>query len=96
MVEQICGHISGFLSALDVLHRPNQQPQKVCATIGALYQCFKKCTQCVVIENQHSNYCKVTKKKIGNGNHVFIVVSWEYDNNCAKKCAFTTILGNRI
>ena len=58
--------------------------------------CFKKCTQCVVIENQHSNYCKVTKKKIGNGNHVFIVVSWEYDDNCAKKCAFITILSNRI
>ena len=27
-----------------------EQPQKFCATISALYQCVKKCSQCVVIK----------------------------------------------
>ena len=29
----------------------HQQPQEFCATISALYQCVKKCSQCVVIKN---------------------------------------------
>ena len=28
----------------------HQQPQEFCATISALYQCVKKCSQCVVIK----------------------------------------------
>ena len=28
----------------------HQQPQEFCATISALYQCVKKCSQCVVLK----------------------------------------------
>ena len=39
-----------FIRTVNALVRLHQQPQGFCATISALYQCVKKCSQCVVIK----------------------------------------------
>ena len=39
-----------FIKAVNAVVRLHQQPQEFCATISALYQCVKKCSQCVVIK----------------------------------------------
>ena len=38
-----------FIRTVNAVVRLHQQPQEFCATISALYQCVKKCSQCVVI-----------------------------------------------
>ena len=40
-----------FIRTVNAVMRLHQQPQEFCATISALYQCVKKCSQCVVIKN---------------------------------------------
>ena len=40
-----------FIRTVNAVVRLHQQPQEFCATISALYQCVKKCSQCVVIKN---------------------------------------------
>ena len=40
-----------------------QQPQDFCETISALYQCFKKCSQCVVIEFLNKTFASLPRKK---------------------------------
>ena len=39
-----------FIRTVNALVRLHQQPQEFCATISALYQCVKKCSQCVVLK----------------------------------------------
>ena len=39
-----------FIITVNAVVRLHQQPQEFCATISALYQCVKKCSQCVVIK----------------------------------------------
>ena len=39
-----------FIRTVNAVVRLHQQPQEFCATISALYQCVKKCSQCVVIK----------------------------------------------
>ena len=39
-----------FIRTVNAAVRLPQQPQEFCATISALYQCVKKCSQCVVIK----------------------------------------------
>ena len=39
-----------FIRTVNAVVRLHQQPQEFCATISALYQCLKKCSQCVVIK----------------------------------------------
>ena len=39
-----------FIRTVNAVVRLHQQPQDFCATISALYQCVKKCSQCVVIK----------------------------------------------
>ena len=39
-----------FIRTVNAVVRLHQQPQEFCATISALYQCVKKCPQCVVIK----------------------------------------------
>ena len=41
----------------------HQQPQDFCATISALYQCFKKCSQCVVIKFLNKTFASLPRKK---------------------------------
>ena len=41
----------------------HQQPQNFCATISALYQCFKKCSQCVVIKFFNKTFASLPRKK---------------------------------
>ena len=40
-----------------------QQPQDFCATISALYQCFKKCSQCVVIKFLNKTFANLVNAK---------------------------------
>ena len=39
-----------FKRTVNAVVRLHQQPQELCATISALYQCVEKCSQCVVIK----------------------------------------------
>ena len=39
-----------FMWSANDVESLHQQPQELCATISALYQCVKKCSQCVVIK----------------------------------------------
>ena len=39
-----------FIRTVNAVVRLHQQPQEFCATISALYQCVKNCSQCVVIK----------------------------------------------
>ena len=41
----------------------HQQPQDFCATISALYQCVKKCSQCVVIKFLNKTFASLPRKK---------------------------------
>ena len=41
----------------------HQQPQDFCATISALYQCVKKCSQCVVIKFHNKTFASLPRKK---------------------------------
>ena len=41
----------------------HQQPQDFWATISALYQCFKKCSQCVVINFLNKTFASLPRKK---------------------------------
>ena len=41
----------------------HQQPQEFCATISALYQCVKKCSQCVVIKKSSIKHLLVYQEK---------------------------------
>ena len=41
----------------------HQQPQDFCATISALYQCFKKCSQCNVIKFLNKTFASLQRKK---------------------------------
>ena len=61
----------------------HQQPQVFCATISALYQCFKKFSQCVVVEFLNKTFASLPRKKIQSSNRFLDVISWEYDNSCA-------------
>ena len=45
----------------------HQQPPDFCATISALYQCFKKCSQCVVIKFLNKTFVSLPRKKIQSG-----------------------------
>ena len=49
-------------SANDVVSM-HQQPQDFCATISALYQCFKKCSQCVVMKSLNKTFASLPGKK---------------------------------
>ena len=49
MLAQITIYVP-FIRTVNAVVRLHQQPQKICATISALYQCVKKCSQCVVIK----------------------------------------------
>ena len=61
----------------------HQQPQHFCAFISALYQCFKKCPQCVVIKYLNKTFASLPRKELQSGNRFFDVISWDYDNSCA-------------
>ena len=61
----------------------HQQPQDFCATISALYQCVKKCSQCVVIKFLNKTFVSLPRKKIQSSNSFLDVISWEYDKSCA-------------
>ena len=49
----------------------HQQPQDFCATISALYQCFKKCSQCVVIKFLNKTFASLPRKK-----YKVVIVFW--------------------
>ena len=40
----------------------NQQPWHMCGTISALYQCVKKCSQCVVIKFLNKTFASLLRK----------------------------------
>ena len=61
----------------------HQQPQDFCATISALYQCFKKCSQCVVIKFLNKTFASLPRKTIQSSNRFLDIISLEYDNSCA-------------
>ena len=44
----------------------HQKPQDFCATISALNQCFKKCSQCVVIKFLNKTFASIPRKKSSN------------------------------
>ena len=47
------GDFATFMWTANDVVSLHQHPQEFCATISALYQCVKKCSQCVVIKNPH-------------------------------------------
>ena len=49
----------------------HQQPQEFCATISALYQCVKKCSQCVVIKILNKTFASLPRKKKQSSNRFF-------------------------
>ena len=53
------------------------------ATISALYQYVKKCSQCVVIKFLNKTFASLTRKKIQSGNRFLDVITCKYDNSCA-------------
>ena len=57
-----------------VLH-PHQQPWHICVTISALYQCVKKCSQCVVIKFLNKTLASLPRKKIQSGNRFLDVIT---------------------
>ena len=61
----------------------HQQPQDVCATISALYQCLKKCSRCVVIKFLNKTFPSLSRKNKQSSNRFLDVISWEYDSSCA-------------
>ena len=52
-------------------------------TISALYQCVKKCSQCVVIKFLNKALASLPRKKIQSGNRLLDVITCKYDNSCA-------------
>ena len=52
-----------FIRTVNAVVRLPQQTQELCATISALYQCVKKCPQCVVIKNLNITFASLPKKK---------------------------------
>ena len=90
MLVEMAIFVSFMWTANDVVSL-HQQPQDFCATISALYQCFKKCSQCVVIKFFNKTFASLPSKKIQSSNRVLDVISWEYDNSCAKTCRFPSI-----
>ena len=57
--------------------------KKICATISALYQCIKKCSQFFVIKFLNKHLLVYLEKTKQSGNRFLDVISWEYDNSCA-------------
>ena len=59
------------------------------ATISALYQCVKKCSQCVEIKILNKTLAILPRKKTQSGNRFFFfffffdVITCKYDNSCA-------------
>ena len=58
---------------------------------NALYQCVKKCSQCVVIKFLNKTLTSLPRKKIQSGNRFLDVITCKYDNSCAKTCIFPSI-----
>ena len=52
-------------------------------TISALYQCVKKCSQCVVIKFLNKTLASLPRKKMQSGNLFLDVITCKYDNSCA-------------
>ena len=52
-----------FIRTVNAVVRLHQQPQEFCATISALYQCVKKCSQCVVIKFLYKTFASLPRKK---------------------------------
>ena len=73
-----------FIRTVNAVVRLHQQPQEFCATISALYQCVKKCSQCVVIKKSAIKHLLVYQEnKKQSSNRFLDVISWENDNSCA-------------
>ena len=53
------------------------------ATISTLYQCVKKCSQCVIIKFFNKTLASLPRKKIQSGNRFLKVITCKYDNSCA-------------
>ena len=90
MLAEIAIFVTFMWTANDVVSR-HQQQQHFCATISALYQCFKKCSQCVVIKFLNKTFASLPRKKIQSGNRFLDAILWEYDNSCAETCRFPSI-----
>ena len=91
MLAQITIYVP-FIRTVNAVVRLHQQPQEFNATISALYQCVKKCSQCVVIKFLNKTFASFPRKKTQSSNRFLDVISWEYDNSCAKTCRFHSIL----
>ena len=69
-------------TANDVV-RLHQQPWHIWATISVLYQCIKKCSQCVVIKFLNKTLAILPRKKMQSDNRFLDVITCKYDNSCA-------------
>ena len=78
-----------FLRAAKVLTSLHQQPQQACATIVALHQCFKNCSQCDVRKIFNKTIASLPiNKKVESGNRFLDVISWEYDKSMLRHAHF--------
>ena len=80
-----------FIRTVNAVVRLHQQPQDFCATISALYQCVRKCSQCVVIKFLNKTLASLPRKKIQSGNRFLDVITCKYDSSCAKTRIFPSI-----
>ena len=72
-----------FIITVNAVVRLHQQPLHILATISALYQCVKKCSQCVVIKFLIILLASLPRKKIQSGYRFLDVITCKYDNSCA-------------
>ena len=70
-IEISCASWNGdFCNVYDVVSL-HQQPQDFCAAICALYQWFKKCSQCVVLKFLNKTFASLPRKNKQSSNRFF-------------------------
>ena len=67
----------------------HQQPQDFCATISALYQCFKKCSQCVVIKFLNKTFASLPRKNKQSGNRFFMLFHGDMTTDVLRHADFS-------
>ena len=60
-----------FIRTVNAVLRLHQQPWHILATISALYQCVKKCSQCVVIKFLNKTLAGLPRKR-----YKVVIVFW--------------------